>query len=183
MSGDSQPVADRNVDGAILGMMFVWLGFTLSLAIMILTMIGVVLFSLDSPIIDLPELGYLLLLTVPIGLLGAILLAPKLAPKDPADVVRKAESISQYPAWQGTTEADPYYWLPLYQSQYFIRMGILEGAGATCTVGFLLTSDYLVLGGALIMLAVLMTQMPTRAKFDDWVAKAREQRDLARLSE
>ncbi len=190
MSVEPEPGNDTKVDQAILGLTFVWLGLTIGLAV-IAAMFAVTVVFLDEPILD-SEIGYLFLLAVPVGLVAAYLIAPILADRDPATVVRASTNRPKivwipgvgavgntsptYPDWQGTNPTDPYYWFPVYVAQFFLRAGLTEGPGVICAVGFMLTSNWFVLGGVLVLLAALITQRPTRGKFDTWLGDVRARR-------
>ena len=184
MSEEPQPAADQKLDQALMGSLFIWLGLTIGLTIMAIMIVIVQAFTLDGPLLDSPEIGYAFLLVVPLGLLGAFFVAPKLT-KDPAEVIRRSRSNdpTAFAAWEGTTEADPYYWLPAFMGEFFMKVGLLEGPGVICVVAFLLTGEWVILAGAGVMLAALISQMPTRAKFDAWAANARDRRASADPSE
>lgn len=80
------------------------------------------------------------------------------------------------PVWQ---ETDPSHWVPAYAAQFILRAGFTEGPAVVCAIGFMLTGNWLVLGGVVVLLAALVSQRPTRAKFDAWLADARDRRAAA----
>ena len=124
MSGEPEPAAaGGKLDKALVGLMIVWLGLTVGLGVVTAVLVGVQLFALDGPLIDFPALAYLFLLAVPLGLVGAFLLAPKLAREDPAAAGRRYTPAPGGSAWHGTPPDDPFYWFPVFQAEFFLRAG------------------------------------------------------------
>jgi hypothetical protein len=175
MSGEPQPGGPDRLDRAVFALKTVWFGL-FSGGLVITVMEVAVVFSNDQPMADLGELAYLFLLAVPAGLVGAFILAPMIAPKDPAAVFRSASAKANpmYDGWDGTKPDDPYYWYPLYAAGFFVRAGMLEGTAILCAMGFLVTSNWIVLGGALLLIAALVAQIPTRSAVEAFAENARQ---------
>lgn len=49
-----------------------------------------------------------------------------------------------------------------------LRAALLEGPGLLFVVGFFVTQNWLVVAPVPVLLALLLTLAPTRAKYDDW---------------
>jgi hypothetical protein len=176
MSGEPQPPDGKDkLDQALFGLWFVWFGLLSGGIMMGGVLSGVVVF-LGQPLMDLGELNYLFLVFVPFGLFGAYVVAPKLGGKNPAEVVRAANKSGQggaFKNWEGTPRDDPYYWFPCYSTQFFMRLGALEGSSIVILVGFLMTGNWIVLVGAVVLLAALVVEQPTRSSYVSWAEEAR----------
>ena len=172
MDGELQP-PDRGdkLDGALLGLKIVWGGLFTGGLIIAVVMVALVI-SGNAPNANLGELSYLFLLAVPVGLLGAFVLAPMMTPKNPEAMARPTPGKPE----EGTKPDDPYYWFPAYSAGFVIRASILEGTTIICTIGFLVTANWSVLGGAVVMLAAQIAQMPTRAAVESFAAAAQVRR-------
>ena len=77
-----------------------------------------------------------------------------------------------FAGWEGTKPDEPLYWFPSFVSGFMMRAMVLEGAAMLCAVGFFITANWAVLGGAVVLLAVLGTQMPTRSAVESFAASA-----------
>jgi hypothetical protein len=174
MSGEPEPTAGgEKLSGALVGLTFVWLGLVLGLVIMTVVM-AVAAVMMGEPILDMPELAYGALLLVPLGLVGAFVVAPMATPTDPEKAGRVLKDARGVNTWAGTPPDDPYYWFPVYAAGFFIRAAMLEGSAITLVVFFLLTANWVVLGGVAVLAAALITQRPTRAKYDTWLEEVRQ---------
>lgn len=63
--------------------------------------------------------------------------------------------------------------LPAYQSETLIRAALLEAPAVILLLGFVLTADWLVLAPVPVLLAWLVTLLPSRPKFDAWLGEVR----------
>ena len=177
MNGEPQPPGDRGdkLDRALFALRMVWFGLLSGAIVIAVTMIALV-FSNDQPIADLGELGYLFLLAVPVGLVGAYLVAPMATPNDPASVVQSDDTrrAAMYEGWHGTKPGEAYYWYPAYASQFLVRAGMLEGAAIICAIGFGVTGLWGVFGGAAVLVAVLVNEHPSRSAVESFAESARQ---------
>jgi hypothetical protein len=172
MSGEPEPSAGRDkLSRALFGLTLVWLGLVLGLLIITGVIAGCSIVT--GPIVDSPELGYGALLFVPVGLIGAFVLAPMLTPKSPEAAARTMDSGASSD-WTGTSPDDPYYWFPVYASGFSIRGGMLEGSASIMVVLFLVTGNWVLLGGVAVLAGVLIAQRPNRAKYDTWLDGVRQ---------
>jgi hypothetical protein len=174
MSGEPQP-QDRGdkLDRALFALKAVWFGL-FSGGLIISILVAAIVMSGGGAIVDLGVLAYLFLLAVPLGLLGAYVIAPLMSPTDPAAVVRSApgKGGTTYSEWEGTKPDEAYYWFPAYASAFFIRASMLEGTAIISAIGFFVTGEWAVLGGAAVLLAALVAQMPTRSAAEAFAANA-----------
>ena len=173
MSGEPEPAAGRDkLSGALTGLMFVWLGLVVGLLMMTGVLVAVAV-MLGEPMLDMPELAYGSLLLVPLGLVGAFVVAPMFVTKD-----------GQKPGWAVTDRDvesarsgqpdDPYSWFPVYAAGFYVRAGLLEGPAVMLLVFFLMTVNWVLLGGVAVLAAALIAQMPTRVKYDAWLEDVRQ---------
>jgi hypothetical protein len=178
MNGEPQPAdVGDDLDRALFALKTVWFGLFSGAVVIAVTMVAVV-FSNDAPIVDLGGFGYFFLLAVPMGFVGAYVLAPMAAPKDPAEIVRSAagkKAGAMYQGWDATKPVDAYYWYPAYAARFFIRAAMLEGAAIFASVGFLVTSNWVVLGGAVVLIAALVAELPTRGAAEAFAAARQRQ--------
>lgn len=173
MSGEPQPGGPDRLDRAVQQLKVVWFALV-SGSIVITAMAVAVVSSNDAPVADLGDFAYLFLLAVPASLFGAFVVAPVTGPKDPGQVVRAGNGPkATFEGWDSARPDDPFYWYPAYLPGFFLRAGMLEGAAILCAVGFLASSNWVLLGGAVFMIAVLATQVPTRAKVEAFADAAR----------
>jgi hypothetical protein len=176
MNGEPQPGGRGDkLDRALFALRTVWFGLLSGAIVITVTMVALV-FSNDQPVADLGELGYLFLLAVPAGLVGAYLVAPVATPKEPASVVQSADPrrAAMYEEWHGTKPDEAYYWYPTYASQFLVRAGMLEGAAIVCAIGFGVTGLWGVFGGAAVLVAVLVSERPTRSAVETFAESARQ---------
>ena len=174
MSGEPEPAAGRDkLSGALLGMTFVWLGLVVGLLLMT-GILAAVAVMMGEPMLDMPELAYGALFLVPLGLVGAFVVAPMLAPTDPATAGRAMKNPAGVADWEGTPPDDPYYWFPVYAAGFYVRAGLLEGPAIMLLVFFLLTVNWVLLSGVAVLAAALIAQMPTRSKYDAWLEDVRQ---------
>ncbi len=174
MSGEPQPVDQGDkLDRALFGLKTVWFGLFAGGLVITILMVAIVM-SGGGGIVDLGALSYVFLIFVPMGLVGAFVLAPMLAKKDPTAVVKRAPQGGRvgFDEWEGTKPDEPYYWFPAYASVFFLRAGMLEGPAIICAVGFFITANWVVLGGSVLMLAALAAQVPTRSAVESFAAAA-----------
>lgn len=170
MSGEPQPAgAPDRLDRAVQQLKIIWFGLFAG-AVVITAMATAIVFSNDAPMVDLGNLAYLFLLVVPLGLFAAFVLIPAVEPKDPAKVAQLTKGLE---GWEGTKSDDPFYWYPAFLPGFFLRTATLEGPAILCALGFLISSNWAVLGGVLVMLAALAVQIPTRAKVEAFAEAAR----------
>jgi hypothetical protein len=161
------------MSSALLGLTFVWLGLVLGLLIIAGVMV-VCSVLMEGPMLDLPELGYAALLFVPVGIVGAFVVAPMVAPNNPEKAARSMDDATASSAWVGTTPDDPYYWFPMYSAGFFIRAGMLEGSAIIMAILFLVTANWALLGGVAVLAGLLIAQRPDRAKYDAWLEDVRQ---------
>lgn len=169
MNGEPQPSGgpDR-LDRAVFALKTIWFGLFAGATTIAVVMVAIVT-SGGGPRADLGELAYLFLVAVPVGLFAAYFVVPMLTPRDPAGG-------PGFDGWDATTADDPYHWFPLYQVQFFIRAGLLEGPAILCSIGFLLTGEWAILGGAVVLIAALVAEVPTRARVEAFADAARQRR-------
>jgi hypothetical protein len=174
MSGEPQPGGPDRLDRALQQLKFMWFGLFAG-AVVITAMAIAIVFSNDAPMVNLEGFEYLFLVAVPFGLVGAYVVVPAVAPKDPAKVVGAASAAQAkgFEGWRETKPDDPFYWYPAFMATFFLRTVLLEGTAIFCTRIFLMTSNWIVLGGALVLLAAVATQAPTRAKVEAFAEAAR----------
>jgi len=176
MGGKPQPAGFRDkLDRALWALKAIWFGLFANGLILLCTLAAIIM-SGGGVNANLGEVGYLFLLAVPLGLLGAYVIAPVATTKDPATVARATgtkRTKAMFAEWEGTNPDDPFYWFPIYASGFFIRASILEGAAIICAVGLFVTANWVVLGGAAVMLAALAAQMPSRAAAEAFAEEAR----------
>lgn len=180
MAVEPQPGGPDRLDRALQQLKVIWFGLFAGATVITALAVAVV-FSNEAPIADLGELAYLFLLAVPFGLLGAFVLVPGFTPKDPAEVVRttKAAGARGFEGWDKAKPDDAFYWYPAYMPGFLVRAGVLEGSAILCAIGFLISSNWAVLGGALVMIAALAVQAPTRGKVEAFAESARARRPNA----
>ncbi len=176
MSGEPQP-GERGdkLDRGLFTLKAVWFGLFSGALVLTIAMAAIVVSKDGVPLADLGELGYLFLLAVPGGLIGAYLIVPALTAKEPGVLVRSAggRAATMYEGWNGTPAEEPYYWFPVYASQLIPRAAMLEGSAILCAVGFLITANWAVLGGALVMIAALVAAVPTRSAVESFAESMR----------
>jgi hypothetical protein len=173
MSGEPEPPTGRDkLSGALVGITFVWLGLVLGLLILsgVLTLVII----MNGPIVDEPELGYAALLFVPVGIIGAFVVAPMMAPTSPEKAAWSMKDSTGSSTWAGTPPDDPYYWFPVYASGFFVRAGMLEGSSVIMLICFVLTANWALLGGVAVLAGLLIAQRPVRTKYDAWLEDVRQ---------
>ena len=178
MRGEPQPGGPDKLDRAVFALKTVWFGL-FSGGLVITVMAIAVVFSNDAPIADLGELAYLFLLAVPAGLFGAFVLAPMLAPTDPAAARAAGAKGAADDGWGEAKPDEAYYWYPAFAAAFFVRAGMLEGTAIMCSIGFLVTSNWALLGGAILLLAALAAQIPTRPAIEAFAENARRRQQNA----
>ena len=169
MGGESQLAGgpDR-LDRAVFALKVIWFGLFAG-AVVIAVMMAAVVMSGGGPRADLGEFGYAVLTVVPLGLFAAYFVVPMLTPRNPVGG-------PGFEGWDATTPDEPYHWFPLYQVQFFLRAGLLEGPAILCAVVFLITAEWAILGGSLVMIAALAAAVPTRSKVEAFADAARQRR-------
>jgi hypothetical protein len=63
--------------------------------------------------------------------------------------------------------------LMAYQTHMIVRLAMLEGAGFFGLVAYLLEGHWLALGVGIAVLALLLSQFPTRGRVENWAEHAR----------
>src|SRR5262245_5050167 len=150
MSSEARPAdAGDRLDRAVFKLKALWFGLFASAVLVVVAMTAIV-FSNDQPFVDLGGFSYAFLAVVPIGLAGAYIVGQMMTPANPAAVVKPGAGMANplYDGWEGTKPDDPYYWFPSYTAVFFIRAGMLEGSAIVTAVGFMITGNWWVLGGA-----------------------------------
>jgi hypothetical protein len=174
MSGEPEPAdGPDKVSRALLVLTGVWLGLVAALLFSSAVM-AVVVVVMDEPILDIPTFAYWAMVLVPIGLVGAFVRAPMVAPMDPEQAGREWRDPSGENPWEGTPPDDPYYWLPAYVHWYWHRVGWLFIPAMKLAAFFLLTANWVDLGGVAVLVAALLTLCPSRAKYDAWLDEVRQ---------
>jgi hypothetical protein len=177
MSEEPLPTpSEKKVASALVGAWFIWLGLVLGLLIVAIVLVVTAITVFEGGMVDLPELGYGSLLLVPLSLFGAFVLAPMFGPNDPAKAGQGWQGEDGPSDWVGTTPDDPYYWMPLYGAQFFVRAGLLDGPAIMMLVLFLATGVWWILGGVAVLLAALIAQKPTVEKFNAWLEDVKTRR-------
>jgi uncharacterized integral membrane protein len=165
------------LDRCIAKLKVVWLALFSSGLTITLILLVLVLTNDAQPAVELGDIGYLFLVVVPFGLLAAFFLAPLIAPRDPARVLEEVRR-RKLPGYDGCETARPgeaMYWYPVYAARCTLRLGFLEGATILCALGFFMTANWAVLGGAAVMLVAMLAVIPSRAAAVDFAESARLQ--------
>src|SRR6478752_5129829 len=112
MSGEPQPARDQ-LDRSIFGLKVVWLGLV-SGGLVTVIMFASIVWTGGGGVARLGNLRYLFLLPVPVGLVGAYLMVPRMLRSDPAALVHSGRSQGTvFEGWEATTPDDAYHWFPL----------------------------------------------------------------------
>jgi hypothetical protein len=179
MNGERQPgdVGD-DLDRALHGLKTVWFGLFAGALTITVTLVAI-LTSGGGPAVELGELRYLLLAAVPVGLVGAYLIAPRLAPRDPAAVVsrgrgRPGGAGAMFDGWERAKPADAMYWFPAYAGAFYLRAGMLDGMAILGAMGFFVTGDWVLLAGPVVLIAALVAELPTRGAVESFADSARQ---------
>src|SRR6516165_9169521 len=101
MSGEPQlPDSGDKLDRALFALKITWFGL-FSGGLIISIVVAAIVMSGGGAILDLGVLAYLFLLAVPIGLVGAYVIAPMMTPTNPGSVVRSAarKGATAYSEW------------------------------------------------------------------------------------
>jgi hypothetical protein len=178
MSGEPQPAdTGDKLDRAVFKLKGIWFGMLAGGIVVTVAMIAIV-FSNDKPFVDLGDFSYVFLGVVPMGLAGAYVVGTMMIPTDPSRVVKPGVGMANplYEGWAGTKPDEAYYWFPSYTAVFFIRAGMLEGSAIITAVGFMITGNWVVLGGALVLIGALVALIPTRSAVEAFadVARARQ---------
>jgi hypothetical protein len=176
MSGEPQPAdAGDKLDRAVFKLKARWFA-QFSSAVLVVVAMTAIVFSNNKPFVDLGGFSYLFLVVVPMGLAGAYVVAAR-TPSNPAAAVKGLANAGMgnplYEDWEGTKPDEAYYWFPSYASVFFLRAGMLGGSALITAVGFLLTGNWVVLGGALVLIAALTALIPTRSAVEAFADAAR----------
>lgn len=176
MNEKLQPTTEAStaLDKGLMGVWFVWLGLVLGTIIIAAVLIGVV-FVGELPDAGLGDLAYLFLIPVPLSLVAAYVLVPMFSSKNPVALVQSASAQVNKPdpAWQQCTPEDPYYWFPAFCAQWFVRIGLLEGPNMILLVGFVATTNWVLLAGTVPLFAAMLVEAPTRIRYTNWMEAAR----------
>jgi hypothetical protein len=178
MNGEPQPGdAGDDLDRSLHGLKAIWFGLFAG-AVTITVMLVAILTSGGGPAIDLGELRYLFLAAVPVGLIGAYLIAPRLAPRDPAAIVsagrgKPGGAGARFDGWDRAKPDEAFYWFPAYASAFFLRAGMLEGTAILAAIGFFATGDWVLLAGPVVLIAALVAELPTRSAVESYADSAR----------
>jgi hypothetical protein len=181
MGGEPQPGGGPDALGrALQAQKLVWFGLFAGAVSVCVLMVGIVT-SGGGPQQNFGEAGYLFLLTVPAALVMAYGVVPGLVMQDPANLVRAARAVNglAYPGWDAARPEDAYYWFPVYARQMVLRSAMLEGGAIPCAIGFFLTADWAILGGAVVLIAALLTEVPTRSGAEAFATAARDRQSRA----
>ncbi len=172
-----EPQTPDPLDRCVSTLKVLWLAlFSSGLAITLILLV-LVLTNDAQPVAELGEIGYLFLAVVPFGLLAAFFLAPLMAPKDPARVLEEVRR-KKLPGYDGCEAARPgevMYWYPVYAARFTLQIGFLEGTTILCALGFFITANWAVLGGAAVALVAMLALVPSRAAAVDFAESARLQ--------
>jgi hypothetical protein len=179
MNGEPQPgdVGD-DLDRSLHALKIVWFGLFAG-ALTITVTLAAILTSGGGPAADLGGLRYLFLAAVPVGLVGAYLVAPRLAPKDPSAVVSRGRGKpggagAMFDGWERAKPGDAMYWFPAYASAFYLRAGMLDGMAILGAMGFFVTGDWVLLAGPVVLIAALVAELPTRGAAEAYADAARQ---------
>jgi hypothetical protein len=179
MNGEPQPAdVGDDLDRALHGLKIVWFGLFAGALVITVTLVAI-LTSGGGPAIDLGELRYLFLAAVPVGLVGAYLIAPRLAARDPATIVsggrgKPGGAGAMFDGWDRAKPDDAFYWFPAYATAFFLRAGMLEGMAILGAMGFFITGDWVLLAGPAVLIAALVAELPTRGAVESFAYAARQ---------
>jgi hypothetical protein len=148
MNGESEPAGGQDrLDRADGTLQLIW--FALLVGAVAVTAAAIMIAATQGPLIDGPEMPLVVALVslVPLGLVGAFVVAPLLgrAPGAPPPAIEPAPGFFRY------------------QALFMIRAGLLEGPAVACALGLAATGNWVLLGGAAAMIGALATLRPTRA--------------------
>jgi hypothetical protein len=176
MDAEPQPEIDRArlLSSALLGFRLVWMGLFVGAMLITLIMVGLVASELIGSN-ELGDIAYIFIVPVPVGLFAAYIILPMLSPKIPEALKKDGKAIGGNldPLSERAGEEELYKLLPIYASQFFLRMGLLEGPVIITLIGFLLTANWALLVLALPMFAAMAIEMPTHARYRAWTDSAK----------